>query len=150
MVHVDTAAAGEGRHLRTLLVLADRVDQHGSEMADALEVRRDPLGELALRIDGRIGERVDVVAGVVLVEHGLEQRALGAEGAEEGDFVDAGFGGDEPCGRARNPCFEYTRAAASRIRSRLIMKRILAQTYVYASTYLLAVRTIFASSIFGV
>src|SRR5436190_5256628 len=149
-VHVDAAAAGEVRHLGTLLVLADRVDQHWPEVPDALEVHRHPVGELALRIDGRIGEWIDLVAAVVLFEHGVEERALRAEGAEEGDFVDAGFGGDESCSGAAEPVFRVHAGSGFQDSLSADHERMLAKTFAYASTYLLTMRTIFTSSIFGV
>jgi hypothetical protein len=80
----------------------------------------------------------------MLHEDCLEESALGAEGPEEGDFIDPGFVGDQPSSGAAKPVLGVD--AGSGFKDALAgdgetvrcgHARILVETCVYASTYLL-------------
>ena len=100
IVRVVSPFAGKPRGLGPFVHLAGGMHKQGPHCAKLVQRRADIRREFGLGVDGSFRQRGDGELFVAVCEHSLEQCALGAERAKQGDFVDACFDGDEARRRA--------------------------------------------------
>ena len=143
-MHETASATGELRGFGALLDLAHRMHEQRPHCAHAIEACLHKSSELGFGILRICRELDGLRVGAVRSQDGFEQRPFGSERSEQGDFVDAGFDGDEAGRRAAESMlgidtgggFQDAFSADHRNRS-------LVQTDVFASTYLLTLLPFF-------